>query len=273
MDNVQRVTRAASFISLTAAGRHRGGDDAPVPLPAGGGLYRLAPGASLPASILSSRPLLSHEREGLLAVRAEQQQRQSSGGAAVGPGGVGETCLDGTTAKAISFVLGCGADGSDMEVRSSCAEDAARFPKRELLTMTAPPETLSQIGAKTAIHPSIHPSILGYTCTHTYAEGKTTFVIFRPKPSSYSFVTGEDGARLCFSLASDDAEAVLEGGPTNVAEEAASEVVLTKLNHNCQPYGEDSTAESSTLPPTTTRRSRRQTEMKLSLAGKFSCRI
>ena len=146
MYNVQCVTRAASFISLTAAGRHRGGDDAPVPLPAGGGLYRLAPGASLPASILSSRPLLSHEREGLLAVRAEQQQRQSSGGAAVGPGGVGETCLDGTTAKAISFVLGCGADGSDMEVRSSCAEDAARFPKRELLTMTAPSETLSNWG-------------------------------------------------------------------------------------------------------------------------------
>ena len=158
MDNVQRLTRA--FISLTAAGRHRGGDDATVPLPAGGGLYRLAPGASLPASILSSRPLLSHEREGLLAVRAEQQQRQSSGGAAVGPGGVGETCLDGTTAKAISFVLGCAADGSDMEVRSSCAEDAARFPKRELLTMTArrPPRHSLKLGLKRpSIHPSIHP--------------------------------------------------------------------------------------------------------------------
>ena len=122
MDNV-------SFISLTAAGRHRG-DDAPVPVPAGGGLYRLAPGASLPASILSSRPLLS-EREGLLAVRAEQQQRQSTATAVAGSGGVGDTCLDGTTAKVISVVLGCGADGSDMEMRSSCAEDASRFPKRE----------------------------------------------------------------------------------------------------------------------------------------------
>ena len=76
-----------------------------------------------------------HERgEGLLAVRAEQQQRQqaSSGSTVVSAaGGDGDACLDGTTAKVISFVLGCGADGSDVEMRSSCAEDAARFPKRE----------------------------------------------------------------------------------------------------------------------------------------------
>ena len=77
-----------------------------------------------------------HERgEGLLAVRAEQQQRQkasSSGSATVASAGGGDAaCLDGTTAKVISFVLGCGADGSDVEMRSSCAEDAARFPKRE----------------------------------------------------------------------------------------------------------------------------------------------
>ena len=52
-----------------------------------------------------------------------------------------------------------------------------------------------------------------------------------------------------------------------VGDEAASEVVLTKLNQNCQPYGEDSSAESSTRPPM--QRRRRQTEMKLSLAGKF----
>ena len=73
--------------------------------------------------------------EGLLAVRAEQQQRQasSSGAATVASAAAGwdAACLDGTTAKVISFVLGCGADGSDVEMRSSCAEDAARFPKRE----------------------------------------------------------------------------------------------------------------------------------------------
>ena len=79
-----------------------------------------------------------HERgEGLLAVRAEQQQRQSSSGSnavASAAGGDGDACLDGTTAKVISFVLGCGADGSDVEMRSSCAEDAARFPKRKSVT-------------------------------------------------------------------------------------------------------------------------------------------
>ena len=84
-------------------------------------------------------------------------------------------------------------------------------------------------------------------------------------------MTGADESRLCFSLASDDAETVLEGGPTVAAVVGegvtASEVVLTKLNQNCQPYGEDSLAESSTQP--TVHRRRRQAEMKLELAGKF----
>ena len=122
---------ALSRSSLTAAGRNRGDDAEPIPLSAGGlGLYRLASGAALPASILSPGPLL-REEEGLLAVRAEQQQRQSAAASAASAASVGEVCLDGTTAKVTSFVLGCGADRSDMEMRSSCAEDRTHFPKRE----------------------------------------------------------------------------------------------------------------------------------------------
>ena len=183
----RRITSsAASFISLTAAGRDRG-DDAPVPVPTGGGLYRLASGAALPASLLSSRPLLS-EQEGLLAVRAEHQQRQSS--AAVGSGGAGDTCLDGTTTKVISFVLGCGADRSDMEMRSSCAEDAARFPKRELLT-TRMKHTLSLslslslsrrvvVGAKTAIHFRIH--------VHALVCGGEDYICHLPTETVFLFL-------------------------------------------------------------------------------------
>ena len=122
--------------------------------------------------------------------------------------------------------------------------------------------------AKTPIHPFY---ISGYTCTHTYAEGRTTFVILRPKQpsSSYSFVTGSgDGARLCLSLAYSD------GARLNTSTAAASSgVVLTKLNHNCQPYNSEefsSVESAATRAPTPQRRRRRrETEMELSFAGKL----